>query len=87
MHQTRHFHAVSAVIRHLKVTKQDAVSDSVLAEAATQFLDSVLQLLPPGQPLVVHEDGKLVGLILGNEIDGAYCDGTHFGVPAVLLLK
>lgn len=87
IHHPRHFYAVPTVIRHLKVSHQNAIGYGVLSETGADFLHHVLQPFSAVDLGCVHEHGQLIRLVLWDKVNGADGDGSDFATPAVAFLK
>jgi hypothetical protein len=87
IHHPRHFNAVATIARDLKVTHKDAVGDGVLPEAPAEFLHGILQTFSALKPSGVHKQGQLVGVFLGNQVNGSHADGPDFAAPTVAILE
>ena len=86
-HKPRHLHTVATIVWHLKVAHKNAVGDGVLPKSSAKLLHGILQTLPALQPSGVYEQGELVGVFLGNQVDGPHTDGTDFTTPTVAIPK
>lgn len=68
VHQTGHFHGISAILGNFQIPQQGGISDGVFSVAAADTLNRIFQGLPGLMSAVVIEHTKLVGESLRGQI-------------------
>ena len=68
---------------HMQVTHEGSREDSVFAEPAPDFVDTVLQLLPAHAAGFIAEYIQLYRVIAWDQVDGSNTDGSDWRFPTV----
>ena len=75
------------VVRHLQIAHERGVYDRPFSEPSPYLLDGVIQSFPSVAPCVIHKKGKLLRLILWDQVDSPNGHRPHTHVPSVMLSK
>ena len=81
IHWPRHFDFLSSVCGHFQVTQKRGIGDGTLAEAISNLLHSILNLLLCHAVLDIIKQRELLGAVFGGELDGTDGGCSNFCVP------
>ena len=81
IHLPRHFDFLHSVCGHFQVAQKRGIGDGTLAEAISNLLHSVLNLLLCHAALDIIKQRELLGAVFGRELNGTDGDCSNLCVP------
>jgi hypothetical protein len=78
---------VSTIVWHFQIAHEDSIGDSLFAKSVTKIFNCILKPFSAIKTSCVNKYGKLVWVILWDQLNGSnrYC--TDFRSPPIMLLE